>query len=73
MNQNLDKIFSEIKLNTMPFWALAPFRDQDAWRSKVEDEDIMRSRFAVDRLESFIVVPIGAIMEKLRCFPYKPH
>jgi dGTPase len=49
MNQNLDRIFSEIKAKHDALLGSRAFRDQDAWRSKVEDEDIMRSRFAVDR------------------------
>ena len=49
MNDKLDTIFTEIKARHDALLGPRAFRDQNAWRSKAEDEDLMRSRFAVDR------------------------
>lgn len=49
MNDKLDRIFAEIKARHDAILGSRAFRDQNARRSKSEDEDIMRSRFAVDR------------------------
>lgn len=49
MNDKLDRIFTEIKARHDAILGSRAFRDQNARRSKSEDEDIMRSRFAVDR------------------------
>jgi dGTPase len=49
MNDKLDSIFREIKARHDALLGNRAFHDHQAWRSKVEDEDLMRSRFAVDR------------------------
>jgi len=49
VNDKLDRIFTEIKARHDAILGSRAFRDQNARRSKSEDEDIMRSRFAVDR------------------------
>lgn len=49
MNDKLDTIFKEIKSRHDALLGSRAFHDQNAWRSKAEDEDVMRSRFAVDR------------------------
>jgi len=49
MNTELNKIFADIKARHDAVLGSRAFRDANARRRKEEDEDIMRSRFAVDR------------------------
>jgi len=49
MNDKLNRIFTEIKQNYECNLSSRAFQDAMAYRSKPEDEDDMRSRFAVDR------------------------
>lgn len=49
MNDKLNSIFSDIKAKHDALLGNRAFRDKNAWRGKAEDEDLMRSRFAVDR------------------------
>ncbi|MCB5260675.1 MAG: HD domain-containing protein [Candidatus Cloacimonetes bacterium] len=49
MKDKLNRIFTDIKERHDSLLGTRAFRDQNAWRTKPENEDIMRSRFAVDR------------------------
>ncbi|MDD3535231.1 MAG: HD domain-containing protein [Candidatus Cloacimonetes bacterium] len=49
MNDRFDTVFKEIKCRHDSWLSNRAFRDQNAWRMKPENEDVMRSRFAVDR------------------------
>jgi dGTPase len=49
MDTNLNKIFTDIKARHDAVLGSRAFHDVNATRSRAEDEDIMRSRFAVDR------------------------
>lgn len=49
MNDKLNSIFTEIKAAHECVLGLRAFRDAEAWRSKPEETDLMRSQFAVDR------------------------
>lgn len=49
MNTDLNKIFSDIKARHDHILGSRAYRDVNARRCKEEDEDVMRSRFAVDR------------------------
>lgn len=49
MKDKLDAIFTEIKARHDVLLGAKAFHDQKAWRMKDEEQDLMRSRFAVDR------------------------
>lgn len=49
MKDRLDKIFSQIKTSNQCALGPRAFKDENASRSHMEDEDQMRTRFAVDR------------------------
>jgi len=49
MNHRFDAIFSEIKAKHDALLGHRAFRDNDAFRNRDEEPDLMRSRFAVDR------------------------
>lgn len=49
MNDKLNSIFNEIKAKHDSLLGKRAFHDTDAWRSRKENEDVMRSKFAVDR------------------------
>ncbi|MGI6197833.1 MAG: deoxyguanosinetriphosphate triphosphohydrolase family protein [Candidatus Cloacimonadaceae bacterium] len=49
MKDNLNKLFSQIRESYQCALGPRAFREQDATRRHVEDEDEMRTRFAVDR------------------------
>lgn len=49
MSNNLHTIFAQIRDKHECMLSKRAFRDNDAWRMNDENEDIMRSKFAVDR------------------------
>ncbi|MCB5253767.1 MAG: HD domain-containing protein [Candidatus Cloacimonadaceae bacterium] len=49
MKNKMNTVFSEIKARHDALLGEKAFRDQKAWRIKDEEQDLMRSRFAVDR------------------------
>ncbi len=49
MNDKLNAIFTDIKAQHDCVLGTRAFHDNNAWRSRNEDEDVMRSKFAVDR------------------------
>ncbi|MDD2228109.1 MAG: HD domain-containing protein [Candidatus Cloacimonetes bacterium] len=49
MNDKLNTIFRNIKAQHECVLCSRAFHDADAWRMKDEEEDLMRSKFAVDR------------------------
>lgn len=49
MSDKLNSIFTEIKVRHDVLLGDRAYRDQNAWRNRTEHEDVMRSRFAVDR------------------------
>lgn len=49
MSDKFNHIFSEIRKSHDSILSPRAFRDENAWRSKEEEQDVMRSRFAVDR------------------------
>ncbi|HNQ40202.1 MAG TPA: HD domain-containing protein [Candidatus Cloacimonas sp.] len=49
MNLKLTEIFNEIRASSESTLGMRAFHNTNAWRSKKEEPDIMRSQFAVDR------------------------
>lgn len=49
MGNRMNSIFQDIKSVHESHLGKRAFKDSDAWRSRVEDLDLMRSKFAVDR------------------------
>ncbi len=49
MNDKLTDIFNEIRASYESTLGKRAFHSANAWRSKKEEPDIMRSQFAVDR------------------------
>lgn len=49
MNNSFDSIFAKIKKEHDALLGEKAFKDNNAWRIKPEDQDILRSRFAIDR------------------------